>query len=172
MSKHFAPLKALSTAAAALVAACSVGPDYHRPDAPVPATYKEGWKTGEPQDAIDRGAWWSIYKDPVLDKLERQIDVSNQNLRAAEAAYREARAVVAQARSGYFPTISVAAAATRSGQGSNSTAGITRFGRGVRTQYDLTADASWTLDVWGRIRRTVESDIANAQASAADLASA
>ena len=178
MSKHVAPLKALSTAAAALLTACSVGPDYHRPDAPVPATYKEGWKTGEPQDAIDRGAWWSIYSDPVLDQLERQIEISNQNLRAADAAYRQARAVVAQARSGYFPTISVAASATRSGQGRNSTAGvtsgagITRFGSGVRTQYDLTADASWSLDVWGRIRRTVESDIANAQASAADLASA
>jgi NodT family efflux transporter outer membrane factor (OMF) lipoprotein len=178
MSKHFAPLKALSATSVALLAACSVGPDYHRPDTPVPAAYKEGWKAGEPQDAIDRGAWWSIYHDPVLDQLERQIDISNQNLRAAEAAYREARAVVAQARSGYFPTISVAASATRSGQGRNSTAGvtsgagITRFGGGVRTQYDLTADATWTLDVWGRIRRTVESDIANAQASAADLASA
>jgi NodT family efflux transporter outer membrane factor (OMF) lipoprotein len=178
MSKHVAPLKALSTAAAALLAACSVGPDYHRPDAPVPATYKEGWKTGEPQDATDRGAWWAVYNDPLLDELERQIDISNQNLKVAEGAYREARAVVAQARSGYFPTISVAASATRSGQGNNSTAGvtsgsgITRFGGGVRTQYDLTADATWTIDVWGRIRRTVESDIANAQASAADLASA
>ena len=178
MSKHIAPFRALSTAVVALLAACSVGPDYHRPDAPVPATYKEGWKPSEPQDTIDRGAWWSIYHDPVLDQLERQIDISNQNLRAAEASYREARAVVAQARSGYFPTISVAASATRSGQSSNSTAGvtsgagITRFGGGARTQYDLTADASWSLDVWGRIRRTVESDIANAQASAADLASA
>jgi NodT family efflux transporter outer membrane factor (OMF) lipoprotein len=178
MSKHVAPLKALSTAAATLLAACSVGPDYHRPDAPVPATYKEGWKTGEPQDATDRGAWWAVYNDPLLDELERQIDISNQNLKVAEGAYREARAVVAQARSGYFPTTSVAASATRSGQGNNSTAGvtsgsgITRFGGGVRTQYDLTADATWTIDVWGRIRRTVESDIANAQASAADLASA
>lgn len=178
MSKHFAPLKALSTAAAALLAACSVGPEYHRPDAPVPATYKEGWKTGEPQDTADRGAWWAIYNDAVLDQLERQIDISNQNLKAAEASYRQARAVVAQARAGYFPTISVVASATRSGQGRGSTAGvtsgsgITRFGSGVRSQYDLTADATWTVDVWGRIRRTVESDVANAQASAADLASA
>src|SRR5262249_22172801 len=138
MSKHVAPLKALSMAAAALLAACSVGPDYHRPDAPVPAAYKEGWKTGEPQDATDRGAWWAIYNDPLLDELERQIDISNQNLRAAEASYRQARAVVAQARSGYFPAISVAAAATRSGSartsGVTSPTGITRVGGGVQTQ--------------------------------------
>jgi NodT family efflux transporter outer membrane factor (OMF) lipoprotein len=179
MSKHVAPLKALSIAAVALVAACSVGPDYHRPDAPVPAAYKEGWKPGEPQDATDRGAWWSIYADPVLDDLEKQVEVSNQNLRAAEAAYREARAVVAQASAGYYPTISVAASATRSGQGGSSSTsgitgptGVTSFGRGNRTLYDLSADASWSLDLWGRIRRTVESDVANAQASAADLASA
>jgi NodT family efflux transporter outer membrane factor (OMF) lipoprotein len=176
MTKHIAPLKALSTAAAALLAACSVGPDYKRPDAPVPATYKEGWKTSEPQDAIDRGAWWSVYHDPVLDQLERQIDISNQNLRAAEASYRQARAIVAQARSGYFPSISVATSVTRSGSGRSngvtSPTGITRVGGGVQTQYDLTADATWSLDLWGRIRRTVESDIANAQASAADLASA
>src|SRR6185312_13405061 len=94
----------------------------------------------------------------------------------AEAAYRQARAVVAQARSGYYPTISVAGSVTRSGSGRTngvtSPTGITRVGGGVQTQYDLTADATWSLDVWGRIRRTVESDIANAQASAADLASA
>ncbi len=179
MSEGRGSLKALSATAAALLAACSVGPDYHRPSAPVPATYKEGWKTGEPQDMTDRGAWWAIYKDPVLDELERQVDISNQNLKAAEAAYRQARAVVAQAQSGYFPTISVAASATRSGQGRGSAAsgltspsGVTRLSRGTQTQYDLTADATWSLDLWGRIRRTVEGDVANAQASAADLASA
>jgi NodT family efflux transporter outer membrane factor (OMF) lipoprotein len=179
MSARRGSLKALSATAAGVLAACSVGPEYRRPDAPVPTSYKEGWKTGEPQDAIDRGAWWAIYNDPTLDALERQVDISNQNLKAAEAAYRQARAVVAQARSGYFPTISVAASATRSGQGRGNTtsaltsaSGVTRLGRGVQTQYDLTADATWSLDIWGRIRRTVESDVANAQASAADLASA
>jgi NodT family efflux transporter outer membrane factor (OMF) lipoprotein len=179
MSNRRGLLKPLSATAAALLAACSVGPDYHRPAAPVPASYKEGWKPSEPQDMIDRGAWWAIYKDPVLDELERQVDISNQNLKASEAAYRQARAVVAQAQAGYFPTISVNGSATRSGQGRGSTtsglttaSGVTRFGRGVQTQYDLTADATWSLDLWGRIRRTVEGDIANAQASAADLASA
>ena len=72
----------------------------------MPASYKEdGWKVGEPRDMIDRGAWWSVYEDPVLDGLERQIDISNQTLRASEAAYRQAQAIVGQARAQYFPTV-------------------------------------------------------------------
>lgn len=168
-----------SVAGAAVLAgitSCSVGPDYQRPSAPVPAGYKEGgWKPGEPRD-VDRGAWWSIYDDPVLDRLEREIDVSNQNLKAAEAAFRQASAVVTEARAGYFPVLSAAASATRTGQGSggrSTLSGVTGVGGGGSvTTYDLTANASWTIDVWGRIRRTVESDVANAQASAADLAAA
>ncbi|MBV8775745.1 MAG: RND transporter, partial [Alphaproteobacteria bacterium] len=87
--------------AVAAISGCTVGPDYVRPDAPVPRNYKEAWKPGpatpgwretQPRDGIDRGAWWSIYNDPVLDGLERQIDISNQNLKAAEAAFREAEA--------------------------------------------------------------------------------
>jgi NodT family efflux transporter outer membrane factor (OMF) lipoprotein len=171
--------RTLALAALALVAGCSVGPDYQRPPAPVPANFKEGgWKPGEPQE-VDRSAWWSIYDDPVLDRLEREIDVSNQNLKAAEAAFRAASAVVTEARAAYFPLLSVAASATRTGQGGGGStgvptaSGVTRFGGGSSvTTYDLTANASWTIDVWGRIRRTVESDVANAQASAADLAAA
>src|SRR5499433_1968162 len=98
----------------ALFSACTVGPDYQRPSAPVPTQYKEaGWKVGEPLDAIDRGAWWSIYKDPVLDDLERQIDISNQNLKAAEAAFQQAEFIVAQARAGFFPTGVLNASAQR-----------------------------------------------------------
>jgi hypothetical protein len=75
----------LAGVVAVVLSACTVGPDYRRPDAPVPALYKEaGWKVGEPLDAIDRGAWWSVYKDSLLDDLEKQIDISNQNLKAAE----------------------------------------------------------------------------------------
>jgi hypothetical protein len=90
----------ITLAVSGLLAGCLVGPDYERPAAPTPVRFKEaeGWKLGEPQDAADRGAWWAIYNDPVLDELERQIDISNQTLRAAEAAYRQARAVVAEAR--------------------------------------------------------------------------
>jgi len=100
--------------AALLLAACTVGPDYRRPAAPVPEAFKEqGWKLGQPADAIDRGAWWSVYKDPVLDDLEKRIDITNQNLKAAEAAFRVAEAVVAQGRAGYFPTATLTASATR-----------------------------------------------------------
>ena len=85
--------------ALALLSGCTVGPDYQRPSAPVPEQYKEaGWKVGEPLDAIDRGAWWSIYQDPLLNDLAKQIDISNQNLKAAEAAFQQAEWIVAGAR--------------------------------------------------------------------------
>jgi NodT family efflux transporter outer membrane factor (OMF) lipoprotein len=163
----------LALCALAVLAGCTVGPDYKRPPAPVPAAYKpEDWKAAEPRDAINRGAWWSIYDDPVLDRLERQVDISNQNLKAAEAAYRQARAVVAEGEAGLFPTLSATASGTRSRAGGGTLTTGGRGGGGGASAIDLTADASWSLDLWGRIRRTVESDVANAQASAADLANA
>lgn len=175
MSSTLARAAAL-LAALALLSACTVGPDYQRPPAPVPTSYKwDGWKIGAPQDAVDRGDWWAVYDDPVLDALEKRIDISNETLRAAEASYRQARALVAQARSGYFPTVTVSASGARSGQGGgNRSLRTTSSGRisGSASQIDLTADASWTIDLWGRIRRLVESDVANAQASAADIAGA
>jgi len=161
---------------AALVAlsACTVGPDYVRPNAPVPAQYKEaGWKVGEPLDAIDRGAWWSVYKDPVLGDLERQIDISNQNLKAAAAAFEQAEWIVAQARAGFFPILDLNGAAQRSrtGGGSSSSTGAGRSGFTSST-FSTSASASWVPDLWGKIRRTVEGDVASAQASAGNLASA
>lgn len=157
--------------AVAFIAACTVGPDYQRPPVVIPASYKEdGWKVGEPRDAVNRGAWWSIYDDPVLDDLERQIDISNETLKASEAAYREAQAIVAQARSNYFPTVAGTASAQRSGSGGGTTRGV--GSGGGKTLYSVDATASWDLDIWGRIRRLVESDVASAQATAADLASA
>jgi NodT family efflux transporter outer membrane factor (OMF) lipoprotein len=157
-----------------VVSACTVGPDYQRPDAPVPALYKEaGWKVGQPLDAIDRGAWWSVYKDPVLDDLERQIDISNQNLKAAEAAFQQAEWIVAQARAGFFPTVDLNGSAQRSrtGGGSSSSTGVGRSGF-VTSTFSTSGSASWVPDLWGKIRRTVESNVASAQASAGDLASA
>jgi NodT family efflux transporter outer membrane factor (OMF) lipoprotein len=167
---------AVATAVLANLGACAVGPDYERPSAAAPAAYKEldGWKPSEPRDLADRGKWWSIYHDPVLDQLEQQVEISNQNLKAAEAAFREARAVVAEARAGLFPAVTINGSALRSGQGSGGGTGGTTVSRGgrVQNQFSLSAGASWELDVWGRIRRTVESDVASAQASAADLAAA
>ncbi len=161
-------------AAAILVSACTVGPDYRRPDAPVPAQYKEtGWKVGEPLDAIDRGAWWSVYKDPLLDDLQKQIDISNQNLKAAAAAFEQAEWIVAQARAGFFPTVDLNASAQRSrtGGSSSSSTGAGRSGF-TSSSFSTSASANWVPDLWGKIRRTVEGDVASAQANAGDLASA
>src|SRR6201984_1915775 len=128
-----------------LLPACTVGPDYKRPEAPTPAQYKEaGWKVGEPLDAIDRGAWWSVYKDPLLDDLEKQIDISNQNLKAAEAAFQQAEWIVAQARAAFFPTVDLNASAQRSrtGGGSSSTTGAGRSGF-TSSSFSPPASATW-----------------------------
>ena len=95
------------------LAGCTVGPDYVRPPAPTTAAFKEleGWKPATPREAASGSPWWSIYDDPVLDGLEQQVAVSNQTLRAAEAAFRQASAIVAEARAGYFPTASATAGA-------------------------------------------------------------
>ncbi len=179
------PLLGTTMLASLFLAGCMVGPDYHRPDAPMSTSFKElkGWQPARPQDAIDRGAWWSVYHDPTLDWLERQVNVSNQTLKESEAAYRNARALVDEARANLFPTLGVNADVTRSGRGAgNHSSSISTGGSGVSssfgsgtqpsTTWSLEGSASWDLDVWGRIRRQVESDVANAQANAADVANA
>jgi len=150
--------------------ACAVGPDYVKPKAEAPATYKEAadWKVAQPQEAVVRGAWWKIFKDPQLDALEEQVNISNQNVAAAEAQFRQARALAQAARAGYFPNVAIGASATRSLRSSNA-------GNALGTTTDqvsdllLTGTASWEPDIWGKIRRTVEASQAGAQASAADL---
>jgi NodT family efflux transporter outer membrane factor (OMF) lipoprotein len=161
-----------------LLTACTVGPDYVRPTAEAPAAFKEmdGWKQAQPRDQEIKGKWWEAYNDPLLNNLEEQVNISNQNLAQAEAQYRQARALVQSARAGYFPTVSASASESRSRASSSfsstqlqSTNPVTR---GITNNYLLTLDAVWELDVWGRVRRTVESNEANAQASAADLEAA
>jgi NodT family efflux transporter outer membrane factor (OMF) lipoprotein len=169
--------------AALALSSCMVGPDYHRPLAPVPAAYKEarpqrGWKLGHPNDAGNRGRWWAIYDDPVLDGLEKRVEISNQNLKAAAAALHQAEELVAEARAGYFPTgvVSLQAQRSRSGGSASSGAGSSSFvvGSGGRIGSFFSGDvaASWTPDFWGQVRRLVEANVASAQASAADLADA
>jgi NodT family efflux transporter outer membrane factor (OMF) lipoprotein len=178
-------MKILLAVLLATTAACSVGPDYQKPSAPTPVTFKEqaGWKPSEPKDELDRGAWWRVYKDPVLDALEQKVEVNNQNLKASEAAYRQARAAVDQARASFFPSIDGSFSGTRShsGGGNSSRGNAFSTGGGVislggrsstQNSYNASVGASWDLDIWGKIRRTVEGDVATAQASAADLASA
>ena len=158
---------------AVVPAACSVGPDYLRPPAPEPAAYKElkGWKRATPRDDIDRGPWWSVFRDTKLDSFEPQVEISNQNVAAAEAAYRQTLAVIKEAQAGLFPTVTVSYNETRSHFGPRAIGNA--LGTGVtRTVFTLAANGTWDLDVWGKIRRTVESDVAGAQVFAADLANA
>ncbi|MDR3530680.1 MAG: efflux transporter outer membrane subunit [Rhodopila sp.] len=163
------------------VAGCMVGPDYKRPDAPSAVAFNElaGWKISQPVDALDKGAWWSVYHDPELDRLERMVDVSNQTVKTFEAQYQNAVALVAEARAGLFPTVGVTAGVTRNGGGASGervstlSSGSSFSSSGQHgAQYSISGTVSWDLDVWGRIRRQVESNTAGAQVSAADLANA
>jgi NodT family efflux transporter outer membrane factor (OMF) lipoprotein len=165
--------------AALTAGGCMVGPDYNQPSAPLSIHYKElaGWTPAQPADMASKGDWWTIYHDPLLDKLESRVEISNQTVREYVAQYAEAEATVQEARAQLFPTIGAAAGVTRSGVGSRSSSATTgvSFGssKGITTtEYTLEATASWDLDVWGRIRRQVQSDVAAAQVSAADLKNA
>jgi len=154
-------------AALALVSlcGCTVGPDYNRPAVETPPAFKEmdGWRAASPRD-VSSEQWWTIYEDPLLDELEKQVEISNQNLKAAEAAYRQSVAVVGEARAAFYPTVDANASALRANAGSK--------GAGSRAVVSVSTGASWEIDVWGKIRRSVESEVAGAQASAADLAAA
>jgi len=169
----------LSGLCALALTACAVGPNYHRPAAAPAAAFKEaqGWKPATPAQ-IANEQWWTIYDDPVLSALEQQVEVSNENLKSAVASYYAAREAVTVARASFFPSVSLGAGATRSGgSGSRNGAlsapsGFVQEGSGTRTLYDADGNASWDLDIWGKIRREVESNEAKAQASAADVAAA
>jgi NodT family efflux transporter outer membrane factor (OMF) lipoprotein len=152
------------------LAACSLAPPYERPPAPAPASYKEApsagstWFPAAPADELDRGPWWQLFGDPVLSGLVDQVDVSNQNVAAAVAAYAQAEALVRQQRAALFPALALAAGATRTGGGGAQA----RSG----TSLDLNLNATWEPDIWGALRLAVSGAQASAQASAADLAAA
>jgi NodT family efflux transporter outer membrane factor (OMF) lipoprotein len=150
--------------AGVMTAACAVGPDYHRPSFTATESFKEqkDWKPSEPSDALERGPWWSIFRDDDLTQLEVQINISNENVKAAVAAYDQAQGLVAQARASFWPSIAASVGAQQSAIGKGPA--LTGISAGV--------SGDWTLDIWGQIRRTVESDRASAQASAAALAAA
>ena len=161
---------------AALAAACAVGPDYHRPQFDAAANYKEAgdWKPSEPNDVLSRGPWWKIFNDDVLDGLESQIDISNQNVKAAAAAFEQSRALVSQARAGFWPSIAANLGMQRQGQpaGTTNAAGILTSTTRTDNTYTAGASANWDIDIWGKIRRNTESNVASAQASSAALAAA
>ena len=156
----------------ALLVGCAVGPDYERPEAPASAAYKEaiGWKIAEPRDETSRGDWWEIFGDPQLSALMGQIDISNQNVLLAEAQLRQAHALTAQSRAALFPTLDANASITRS-RSPTGVIGGTTAGRVINNR-SASLSSSWELDLWGRLRRQLESSEAGAQASAADLAAA
>jgi NodT family efflux transporter outer membrane factor (OMF) lipoprotein len=173
-----------------LLAGCSVGPDYVKPQTHVPIRYKElkGWKPATPRDTLARGPWWAVFNDKVLDRFERQVIVSNQNVKVAEASYRQAVTLIKAAQAGLFPTVSETSSGERLHQGSSSsgsvgttsttasspsttTTTLSSSGKPYNT-FTFEGNASWDLDVWGRIRRQIASDVAAAQASEADLANA
>lgn len=153
-----------------LLSACAVGPDYQRPSVATPAAFKEapaadaGWLPAAPADALDRGRWWTLFGDAALDRLMDQVEVSNQNVAAAVAAYAQAQALVREQRASLFPTLGADASVQRSGGGGSAT--------GTRNSVQGGLSASWAPDIWGALRRGVESAQAGAQASDAELAAA
>lgn len=166
------PLAPLAALAAMSLCACTVGPDYIRPPAPPSAEFKEakkGWKIATPADEFDRGPWWSVYNDPQLSSLLSQVEISNQTVAAAAASYEQARAIIREAQANYFPTVTNA----WSGTGAYSSAGTSSTSTTVVNRssvlYNPVANMTWNIDVWGKIRRQVESNAAATQVSAADL---
>ena len=174
----------------ALLSGCTVGPDYQRASAPVAQQFKEappdGWAQATPADAAPKGDWWTAFNDPLLNELEPQVEVSNQTVRQNYANYQQALAEVKVARAQLFPVLGLSTSGTRAGGNSASgvsstavaTAGGTattttsRGGSRVVNSGSLQATASWTLDIWGQIRRLVEENTALAQADEATLANA
>jgi len=162
------------------LAGCApVGPNYKRPSAPVPVSFKEplpaGWKQAEPGGAFVNGKWWEVYNDAALNALEEQVGISNQNVLQAEAQYREARAVAREARSALFPTVSAGIGVTATGAGGAASTAAGANGSsnaGTRTAYSLPFNVAWEPDLWGSIRRSVTGNIALAQATEADLENA
>ena len=150
---------------------CTVGPKYQRPAAEVPPAYKEvgDWKPAQPNDQNLGGNWWELFQDSQLNVLEAQVNVSNQNLKAAEAQYTQARALLRYQRAAYFPTITGGASATRNRISNHRPASVVANGI-TYNDYQIPFELSYQIDLWGRVRRTVESYREQAQASAADLA--
>ena len=167
-----APWLFLLAVAVLEVSGCAVGPKYHTPAVQAPAAYKElgDWKPAQPNDQSLGGDWWTIFQDPQLNALELQINVSNQNLKAAEAQFRQARAVLGYYRADYYPTVTAGLSGTRTRTSAHRPPPNSVFNGITDNDFTLPSDVSYQADVWGRVRRNVESYREQAQASAADLA--
>lgn len=161
----------LMAIAALQLTGCAVGPKYHPPAIQAPPAYKEvgDWKPAQPNDQNLGGTWWTIFQDPQLNALEEQVNVSNQNLKAAQAQFQQARAVLRYYRADYYPTVTAGPEATRTRVSANAPTNLTLRGA-TYNDFVLPFDVSYQADVWGRVRKNVESYREQAQASAADLA--
>ena len=150
------------------LAGCMVGPDYHQPQLAVPADYKSapGWVKAAPADGAVKGAWWQAFGDAELDRLEPLVAVNNASLQADYASYEQSLEIVQEVRGGLFPSVGLTGSATRAHQGTGGA------GSGQSTSGTFEGNAAWTPDIWGKIRRQVQGDVAAAQVSAADLANA
>jgi NodT family efflux transporter outer membrane factor (OMF) lipoprotein len=165
-------LEALFAIAVLQLSACMVGPKYHTPVMQTPAAYKEvgDWKPAQPNDQNVGGTWWRIFQDPQLDALELQVNVSNQNLKAADAQYQQARAILRYYRADYYPTLTAGPSATLTHVSQHAPPPGSQFDGITYNDFAVPFDFSYQVDVWGRVRHTVESFREQAQASAADLA--
>jgi NodT family efflux transporter outer membrane factor (OMF) lipoprotein len=160
----------LAAAAAIFCSACTIGPKYQPPVAQAPTNFRElagndQWKMATPSDGLIKGKWWEVFGDPELNSLEEMVDVNNQNVKQAEAQFRQARALIDLQHAGYYPTIGSSPAITQTDVGKNVRGG----GGGTSQTYTLPITATWEPDLWGRVRLAVENANANAQVSAADL---
>jgi NodT family efflux transporter outer membrane factor (OMF) lipoprotein len=167
--------KALVVSLALLLGGCMVGPDYQRPQVSVPSSYKElpGWEVASPAAAdAPKGDWWVGFHDPLMDRLEPMVSVSNQTVRQSYANYQEALAEVQVAHSALFPTIGISGSGTRQRSGSGNFGNSTTVSRGVANAGSLEGNVSWAPDLWGKVRRTIEENRATAEASQATLANA
>lgn len=157
-------LSITSTLCLLVLGGCTVGPDYQRPTMAVPLHYKEArhWQQATPRDDLSKGTWWAVYHDPELDRLLRQVSISNQNVANYAALYRQANALVSGSQADLMPTVGYDASTTRSSSHSSG-------GRTTSNTHQAELSASWELDLWGKLRRTVEENRASAEASAAEL---
>ncbi|QXI36538.1 efflux transporter outer membrane subunit [Pseudomonas xantholysinigenes] len=157
----------------AMLSACTLSPDYHRPELSTPAQFKQadGWTQAKPSDAIARGAWWEIYDDKQLNALVEELNRSNQTVAQYEAQYRQAQALVRSSRSALFPSLDLTTSKNRSAQGTgSSSSSLSNNSSGIRNTYNAQLGVSWEIDLWGKLRETLNANEASAEASLADMA--
>ncbi len=170
---------ALASLTALLLTGCMVGPKYVKPSVPLAPAYKEAdpdtnkanasWQVAQPADAVARGEWWKIFADAELNILEPQVAANNQDLKAADARFREARALIRFSHASLFPTVGTTpfAGGLRSSANRPYANAVNSGGNGVG-DIQLPIDLNYEIDVWGRVRRTVSAAKEEAQASAGD----